>query len=86
MHTGRRNQLHLNKLDEFVRWAKTQGYETEDATGAHEVLRLRKDEAPPLRFWKHHGGNHATTDKYSQPLVSEWMYKRRQATEKEGIK
>ena len=77
MHTGRRDQLHLSKLDEFAAWAEAQGYRREHPKGVYEVLRLRQEGYPPLIYWTHHTGDHATTDAHSDPLVQRWFSAKR---------
>lgn len=73
MHTGRRDQLHLNRLEDFAKWAEGQGYVREPVKGDYEVLRLRRGKGRPNLFWRHTKGEHATTDSNSQPLVDAWM-------------
>jgi hypothetical protein len=77
MHTGRRNQLHLNKLKEFTQWAVRQGYKEEPIKGYYEIMRLRGIDGKLKIFWIHIGGDHVTTDRESQPLVDAWMQSRK---------
>lgn len=77
MHTGRRDQLHLSKIEEFTAWAEDNGYVVFMPKGEYEVLRLRNSSGRLLIFWRHHAGDHVTTDKYSQPLVDQWMREKR---------
>jgi len=73
MHTGYRNQLHLTQIEAFAEWAETQGYKRELHSGDYEVLRLRRGTESPIFLWRRIKGDHATSDKYSQPLVSRWF-------------
>lgn len=46
-----RQLLALSKLDEFVAWAESQGFQREPIKGTFEALRLRISGRPPLIFF-----------------------------------
>ena len=71
--------LALSKIDEFVAWAKTQGFECEPLRGPYEVLRLRFEGAAPLIYFTRaatlSGGEpmHATAQNDGAQLVRMWL-------------
>ena len=80
-----RMTLHLNKLDAFASWAQSHGYKREPTKGAYEVLRLRKEPHPPLLYYRHEGGAHATSIGIATSLVDRWIRERdRQRAQQEG--
>lgn len=74
----RRDLLHMNSLDAFAAWAATVGWRREDPKGKYEVLRLRHEGKPPLLFYRHEGGDHATSIERGTRLVHRWLRERKQ--------
>jgi hypothetical protein len=73
--------LHLTKLDAFANWAAQQGYVREQTKGVYEVLRLRREPEPPLLYYRHEGGDHATSTGRATSLVDRWIRERRRQRE-----
>ena len=75
MRGRNRDQLHQNKLDEFVEWACEQGWTSEPTKGVFEVLRLRNGKRLALGYQRG-GCDHVTVYGESATLVKEWMRQR----------
>jgi hypothetical protein len=80
-----RNMLALSKLEEFAKWAVSQGYRREPTKGTYEVLRLRKKGESPVLYFKRDKGEHATSYGDGTALVKLWINSRKQA-KKEATK
>lgn len=83
--TRTRNLLHYNKLNEFVKWAESQGYELEPSPpeAHYEVARLRQPNLSgtnlPILFYKRARTDHVTTHGEGTELVEKWL------NEKNGV-
>ena len=78
-----RNLLALSKLEEFAKWAVSQGYRREPTKGTYEVLRLRKKGESPVLYFKRDKGEHATSYGEGTALVKQWINTRKH--EKKGL-
>lgn len=74
----RRDTLHRTKVDEFVTWAKAEGYTVEQSKGIYEVFRLRNERKGELLIaHRRDGTDHVTTTGRLTSLVGRWLTMRR---------
>jgi hypothetical protein len=79
--TRHRGKLHQSKLDAFVAWAESQGFQREPTKGPqfHEALRLRYPGHRPLIFY-YAGNEHLTAYGPGLALVRKWLRERKGKT------
>ena len=72
-----RNRLSVTKLDDFVDWCVSEGWESEPVKGDWEVARLKRD-AKRAFVWKRASNlagtalQHLTMDRYADVLFMQW--------------
>lgn len=74
-----RSTFHASKLAAFVRWAKSQGYESQPTKGAYEVARLAHQDSgdAPLIFYKRDRTDHVTVPVGATSLVRRFILAKR---------
>jgi len=74
-----RATLHRGKLEEFLTWAESQGYERLDPLGPCEVARLR-GAGGLAHVYARDRGDHLTVFALSEQLVVRWLRSRRRSS------
>lgn len=76
-----RCKLHLTKVDEFADFVSSLGYQREPTKGYYEVLRIRKDNEPPVLFYNRKGmTDHATVYGKGLGLVEKYLSAKKRLT------
>ena len=74
----RRDLLHKNKIQDFIKWAESKGYVSLEVKGDFEVIRLSYDGEPPISFYaKLEPTQHVTAHGLGLRLVKLYLSERK---------
>jgi hypothetical protein len=77
MSNRERGFLHQNQVEEFVSWARADGWTIENTKGEYESLRLTRRGEVVVMHQKLSPTEHLTTHNNGTTLVKRWLAERR---------